>query len=302
MIPTDPMVIGLLVGFILTLGIGIFLVLPEEKKIKSWIEKITEHQRQHLMEISEDIKPNSIASKLKRANINIYPGVFYVFCIGAAALVAFIVSNYTKNIVAGLVMAILGYQIPIIILNMINRSYDKKMDIQINLLISATAQTILSSGSMIKTIENISRIVDDPLRSELIKILSSNRLGKPLEQGFVELANKTGHVELTTYARIVNIAIMQGTSVAADSFRRLYKVVEQEEALERDRRSQLSEYTMFVTAVIVGLPLVYFIACSSIDMAYDALITWTAGKVATVAIALMAVGSFFGYKMSTRSI
>lgn len=299
----EPLTWVLYAAFTAVLGVGIFMVIPEREKLHSWFERFNEQQKIHLEQsLLESSKPNSIASRLQRAGINIYPWVFHVFCIVSAIIVAFVVGSYTKNIVAGIMMSIFGYRFPIAILNMLNRSYDKKMDIQIGLLVSSTAQTILASGSILKTIENIARIVDDPLKSELQKILGAYRLGRPLERGFIELANKTGHTELLTYARIVNMAQIQGTEAAADAFRRLHKLVEQQETLERDRKSQLSEYTMFVSGIIFGLPLIYFIACNSAKLVHDSLILWFPGKVATAFIAFLVVGSYLGYKMSTRSV
>lgn len=303
MFNVEPLTWVLFAAFTAALGTGIFFIVPDTQRIQSWFEKFNERQKLHLEQsISESTKPDSIASKLQRAGINIYPWVFHVFCVVCAVVVAFVVGNYTKNVVAGLLMSLFGYRFPIFVLNMINKSYDKKMDVQIGLLVSSTAQTILASGSMLKTIESIARVVDDPLRSELQKILGAYRLGRPLERGFIELANKTGHTELLTYARIVNMAQVQGTSAAADAFRRLHKLVEQQESLEQDRRAQLSEYTMFVSGVVFGLPIIYFIACNSSQIVYNSMIHWFPGKVATAAIAFLIVASYLGYKLSTRSV
>jgi len=293
--------IGLLVLFVVTMTVAIYMVLPSSERLREMMETFSEKQETSLEAGMKQKRSVNISAKLKRAGINMHPILFRVLCLASAVIVAIFVWKYTNNLIAGCIIAILGYQIPFWILNFLNKNYDQKMDVQIGILLSTTPQTISTSGSIDKALESMTRTVDQPLRGEINKILGASRLGQSLEDGFAELAIKTGHDELRTYGKFVSTALYKGTAVAADSFARLHKVVEMEKSLERDKKAQLSEYTMFIVAMLVGLPLAYVGACTFSETAQVSLTTWGLGKIATIGIAIMIVGSYLGYKSSTRT-
>lgn len=296
----DILPIILTVLFIALMGYAIFLLLPSQEKMKKLFEDFTENQKERAESSEASIRNKSLSAKLKRAGINMYPAVFKSLCILMGLFVIVVVYLYTDNIAAGIILSYLGYEAPYWFLNFLNKSYDKKMEMQLEILLTTTSQTIVTSGSMIKTLESNTRVIGNPLRSELNKILGGHKLNKPLEKSFADLAVLTGKKELVTYGKIASIAVSQGTSAAAESFTRLTKAVEMERGLALDKKAQLGEYTMFVSAMIIGLPVAYIVACSFFPVARESLISWFPGKITTAGICLLIMGSYLGFKASTK--
>lgn len=275
---------GLLVGVVALIGVVavivavwmlISLVVPDENRLSRRLQAYEEVQPQTL-EAEEDQHHGGIATvgllkravdltgevaqrrgmlerlevKLERANLPLRAAEALFFVAAGSLLLGFLALAVTRNPLVALLAVPLAVVVPQALLNMRIRRRQKAFVAQLPDMLSLMAGTLRAGYSIGQGFEAVSTEIDDPMGRELRRVVSENRLGRPLDEALDAVADRMGSDDFAWAVMAIKIQREVGGNLA-ELLLTVSNTMTQRERLRRDVNTLTAEGRM--SAIVLGL-------------------------------------------------
>ena len=234
---------------------------------------------------------------LERANLPLRAGeamFFYGATVIGVTLLALILS---KSLVFGIVVGLIGALIPGAVVSFLAGRRRKKFLSQLPDTLQLLAGTLRAGYSLMQGVEAVSQEIDGPMGSELRRVVTEARLGRPLEESLDGTANRMNSEDFAWCVMAIQIQREVGGNLA-ELLLTVADTMTQRERLRRDVQSLTAEGR--VSAVVLGiLPVLLGIVMYVLNPAYiGKLFSDTLGNILLGgAIIAMGIGFFWMKKI-----
>ncbi len=234
---------------------------------------------------------------LERANLPLRAGEALFFYAAAVVVLTILALVITGSIVGGLVIGILAALLPIGVVNFMARRRRSVFMGQLPDTLQLLSGTLRAGYSLMQGVEAVSQEVSDPMGTELRRVVTEARLGRPLEDALDGTAERMGSPDFGWAVMAIRIQREVGGNLS-ELLLTVAETMVARERLRRDIRSLTAEGR--VSAIVLGfLPIGLGFAMWVINPAYvGRLFDTTAGNIMIgVALVAMAVGFFWMKKI-----
>ncbi len=234
---------------------------------------------------------------LERANLPLRAGEALFFYAAAVVVLTILALVITGSIVGGLVIGILAALLPIGVVNFMARRRRSVFMGQLPDTLQLLSGTLRAGYSLMQGVEAVSQEVSDPMGTELRRVVTEARLGRPLEDALDGTAERMGSPDFGWAVMAIRIQREVGGNLS-ELLLTVAETMVARERLRRDIRSLTAEGR--VSAMVLGfLPIGLGFAMWVINPEYvGRLFDTTAGNIMIgVALVAMAVGFFWMKKI-----
>ena len=190
-----------------------------------------------------------LEKKLEQADLPLRPAealFFYLAAVAISAVVGLLLGAFMGFVVALALVALL----PVAVLNFMAGRRRRKFASQLPDTLQLLAGSLRAGYSLLQGVDAVAQEVDDPMGSELRRVLAEARLGRPLEDALEDAADRMGSADFSWAVMAVRIQREVGGNLAE-----LLDTVS-ETMISRERlRREVSALTAEgrVSAIVLGI-------------------------------------------------
>jgi tight adherence protein B len=210
--------------------------------------------------------------------------------------------NLTAGLAVGTIFVLLGWTVPKYIFK---NMYERRCNLFVNQMVDAT--TILANGvkaglSVNQAMDRVAANLKNPIAQEFRLVLSQNQLGRPIEEGLNELAERIPRADLQMFVTAVNILKETGGNMA-ETFQTINFTIRERQKIEK-KIEALTAQGIMQGAIISCVPFVLLVALWLADPAYvKPMFTTTLGWISImIVLALQIVGGLLIKKIITIKV
>jgi tight adherence protein B len=189
---------------------------------------------------------------LERANLPLRAGEALFFYVGIVVAVTLLGLIWQRNLIAGLILGVLGAILPVMIVNTIAKRRRKKFMGQLPDTLSLLSGTLRAGYSLMQGVEAVSQEVDEPMGLELRRVITESRLGRPLEESLEASADRMDSPDFAWAVMAIGIQREVGGNLA-ELLMTVADTMVHRERLRRDVASLTAEGRISAY-VLAGLP------------------------------------------------
>lgn len=170
--------------------------------------------------------------------------------------------NVMAGLAAGTIFVLLGWTVP---KHIFKNMYERRCNLFVNQMVDAT--TILANGvkaglSINQAMDRVASNLKNPIAQEFRLVLSQNQLGRPIEDGLNELAERIPRADLQMFVTAVNILKETGGNMA-ETFQTINFTIRERQKIEKKIEALTAQGVMqgaIISCVPFGLLLLLWIA------------------------------------------
>jgi tight adherence protein B len=186
---------------------------------------------------------------LERANLPLRGAEAMFFVIVGSVLLGVLALALTRNPIMALVAVALGIVLPRALLNFRVRRRQKAFEAQLPDMLTLMAGTLRAGYSIGQGFEAVSHEIDDPMGRELRRVVTENRLGRPLEEALDAVAERMQSDDFGWAVMAIRIQREVGGNLA-ELLLTVANTMTQRERLRRDVATLTAEGR--VSAMVLG--------------------------------------------------
>jgi tight adherence protein B len=236
--------------------------------------------------------------RLEAAGLNLRVAEFVLISLGSAFIPPLLVLVLTRNLIITVVVVLLGVLGPFLYLAVKAARRQAKFEEQLPSTLQLLAGALQAGHSLQQAADTVVHEAGDPIAAEFQRVLTEARLGRPLEEAFDAMANRTRSVDFEWTVMAIRLQRQVGGNLAevlstvAQTIRERYSLKRQVRALSAEGR--LSSLILSI------LPVVIFAALLVLNPRFLAPLYTTRVGLAMMAGAavLMAIGVFWLKKIT----
>jgi tight adherence protein B len=187
---------------------------------------------------------------LERANLPLRGAEAMFFVLVGAVLLGVLALALTRNPIMALVAVALGIVLPKALLNFRVRRRQKAFEAQLPDMLTLMAGTLRAGYSIGQGFEAVSHEIDDPMGRELRRVVTENRLGRPLEEALDAVAERMQSDDFGWAVMAIRIQREVGGNLA-ELLLTVANTMTQRERLRRDVATLTAEGR--VSALVLGV-------------------------------------------------
>jgi tight adherence protein B len=236
--------------------------------------------------------------RLEAAGLNMRVAEFVLISLGSAFIPPLLALIITRNLLVAAVVVLLGTVAPLLYLSVRASRRQAKFEEQLPSTLQLLAGALQAGHSLQQAVDTVVHEAGDPISGEFQRVLTEARLGRPLEEAFEAMANRTNSIDFKWTVMAIRLQRQVGGNLAevlstvSQTIRDRYSLKRQVKALSAEGR--LSSLILSV------LPVVMFLALLLLNPVFlRPLFTSTIGiMMLVVAAVLMVLGVFWLKKIT----
>ena len=210
---------------------------------------------QRAVDMTEDFAESqgflaNIETKLERAALPLRAAealFFYGVAVVVVAVLTFLISG---NILATLLVAGIAGIVPFAVLNFLGARRQKAFVAQLPDMLQLLSGTLRAGYSLMQGVEAVSKEVGEPIGTELRRVVTEARLGRPLEEALESAAERMDSEDFSWAVMAVRIQREVGGNLA-ELLLTVAETMTQRERLRRDVAALTAEGK--ISAIVLGL-------------------------------------------------
>lgn len=238
-----------------------------------------------------------IRVKLLQAYVKMKPEEFVGISIISAIIFGIMLFLAGRNVLFGLLGAIIGYKIPDLYIGSIKKKRGRLLNSQLPQALTLISNGLRAGFSFPQSLNVAGREMDSPISDEFLKVLRDNSLGKPMEEALENLSKRTDDEDLDMFVTALLIQRQVGGNLA-EVLDTISNTIRERVKLRGEIRS-LTAQGRLSAAIISLLPIVLSLAISVLNPGYlDILFTTLLGITLLVgAVVMQLIGIFMLVKL-----
>ena len=194
--------------------------------------------------------------RLERARIALRPAEFLMLWAVSAAVGA-LVGVVLFGVFGLLLFLLVGAALPPVVVARRTRSWQRRFEAQLPDVLDLTASSMEAGHSLLTALQLVAEDADDPVGSELQRVLAETQVGRPLLDALDAMATRLGCADFTWTVEGVRIQLEVGGRLA-EMLRTLASFMRAREEVRRELRALVAEGKL--SAYVLGaLPFVLFL-------------------------------------------
>jgi tight adherence protein B len=157
---------------------------------------------------------NRLEGKLEQAGLPMKAGEFVALIVVCAMAGGVFGALLVRNILFILVIAAVASLIPYVWLARARSQRQKKMSEQLADVLSILASSLRAGHSFLQSLDQVANEVSEPSASEFHRVVSEIRLGRPVDEAMVAMAERIGSEDMRWAVMAVNIQREVGGNLA----------------------------------------------------------------------------------------
>jgi tight adherence protein B len=237
--------------------------------------------------------------RLEAAGLNMRVAEFVLISLGSAFIPPLLALIITRNLLVAAVVVLLGTVAPFLYLSVRASRRQAKFEEQLPSTLQLLAGALQAGHSLQQAVDTVVHEAGDPISGEFQRVLTEARLGRPLEEAFEAMANRTNSIDFKWTVMAIRLQRQVGGNLAevlstvSQTIRDRYSLKRQVKALSAEGR--LSSLILSI------LPVVMFLALLLLNPVFlRPLFTSTIGIMMLVAAAVLMVLGVFWLKKITE--
>jgi tight adherence protein B len=191
----------------------------------------------------------NLEGDLERANLPLRAAEAMFFVGAGALLIGVVVGFVTRNPLMALVAVLVSVFLPKALLNMRVRKRQKAFEAQLPDMLALMAGTLRAGYSIGQGFEAVSKEIDDPMGRELRRVVTENRLGRPLDEALEAVADRMQSDDFSWAVMAIRIQREVGGNLA-ELLLTVANTMTQRERLRRDVATLTAEGR--ISAIVLG--------------------------------------------------
>jgi tight adherence protein B len=191
-----------------------------------------------------------LEADLERANLPLRAAEALFFVVTGAVLIGALVGFVTRNPLVALGAVVVAFFLPRALLNFRVRGRQKAFEAQLPDMLALMAGTLRAGYSIGQGFEAVSKEIDDPMGRELRRVVTENRLGRPLDEALESVADRMQSDDFAWAVMAIRIQREVGGNLA-ELLLTVSNTMTQRERLRRDVATLTAEGR--VSALVLGL-------------------------------------------------
>ena len=187
---------------------------------------------------------------LERGNLPLRAAEAIFFVGIGAVLLGVLALALTRNPVLALIAAVLAVFLPKVLLSIRVRRRQKAFEAQLPDMLTLMAGTLRAGYSIGQGFESVSREIDDPMGRELRRVVTENRLGRPLDEALEAVADRMQSDDFGWAVMAIRIQREVGGNLA-ELLMTVASTMTQRERLRRDVATLTAEGR--ISAFVLGV-------------------------------------------------
>ncbi|MFZ4519777.1 MAG: type II secretion system F family protein [Microthrixaceae bacterium] len=187
---------------------------------------------------------------LERANLPLRAAEAIFFCIAGSLVLGVLALLLTRNVMVALMVVLVGIFVPKALLSLKVRKRQKAFEAQLPDMLALMAGTLRAGYSIGQGFEAVSKEMDDPMGRELRRVVTENRLGRPLDEALESVAERMGSEDFSWAVMAIRIQREVGGNLA-ELLLTVANTMTQRERLRRDVATLTAEGRM--SAIVLGI-------------------------------------------------
>ena len=237
--------------------------------------------------------------RLEAAGLNMRVAEFVLISLGSAFIPPLLALIVTRNLLVAAVVVLLGTVAPFLYLSVMASRRQAKFEEQLPSTLQLLAGALQAGHSLQQAVDTVVHEAGDPIAGEFQRVLTEARLGRPLEEAFEAMANRTKSVDFKWTVMAIRLQRQVGGNLAevlstvSQTIRDRYSLKRQIKALSAEGRLS--------SLILAILPVVMFAALLLLNPVFlRPLFTTTMGITMLVAAAVLMVLGVFWLKKITE--
>lgn len=231
--------------------------------------------------------------RLEQAGLPIHAGEFVALTAIAGIAGVIFAGILLQNVIFVLLIAAGAALIPWAWMTRLRSKRQQKMNDQLADTLSILASSLRAGYSFLQALDTVSKEIGEPSASEFTRVVAEIRLGRPIDESLMAMAERVGSQDLKWAVIAVNIQRQVGGNLA-EVLDTVASTVRERGYIHRQIRVLSAEGRLSMY-ILVALPFLIAIYESIVNPAYVRLLfTTTIGiLLLIIGVALMAVGVFW---------
>jgi tight adherence protein B len=229
--------------------------------------------------------------RLERARIALRPAEFLLLWVVSAS-VGVVLGVLLMGFLGSLVFGLLGAAAPPFVVRRRTASWRRKFEAQLPDVLDLTASSMEAGHSLLTALQLVAEDADDPIGTELGRVLAETQVGRPLLDALDAMAVRLDCPDFTWTVEGVRIQLEIGGRLA-EMLRTLASFMRAREEVRRELRALVAEGKLSAY-VLGGLPFVMFLFMRLAAPSYVATLWQTNPGRALVAVALLLMTGAIG--------
>src|SRR5215207_7748579 len=196
--------------------------------------------------------------RLEAAGLNMRVAEFVLISLGSAFIPPLLALIATRNLLLGVVVVLLGVVGPFLYLAVRASRRQAKFDEQLPSTLQLLAGALQAGHSLQQAVDTVVHEAGDPISGEFQRVLTEARLGRPLEEAFEAMANRTNSIDFKWTVMAIRLQRQVGGNLA-EVLSTVSQTIRDRYSLKRQIRA-LSAEGRLSSLILSILPLLLFAA------------------------------------------
>jgi len=233
-----------------------------------------------------------LEAKLEQAGLPMKTGEFVAVTVVCALVGGALAAIALPNVVFVLIMTAVAAMLPYVWLTRKRNQRQKNMSEQLADVLAILASSLRAGHSFLQALDQVANEIKDPSASEFQRVVSEIRLGRPIDDAMLDMADRVGSEDLHWAVMAVNIQRQVGGNLA-EVLDIVANTVRERAYVHRQVRVLSAEGRMSI-AILSVLPFGIFAYLAIVNPSYVGLLfTTSLGLVfLAVGLSLMLAGIF----------
>ena len=196
--------------------------------------------------------------RLEAAGLNMRVAEFVLISLGSAFIPPLLVLILTRNLLVTVVVVLLGTVGPFLYLSVMASRRQAKFEEQLPSTLQLLSGALQAGHSLQQAVDTVVHEAGDPIAGEFQRVLTEARLGRPLEEAFEAMANRTNSLDFKWTVMAIRLQRQVGGNLA-EVLSTVSQTIRDRYALKRQVKA-LSAEGRLSSLILSILPLLMFVA------------------------------------------
>jgi tight adherence protein B len=238
-----------------------------------------------------------LEARLERAGLPLRAGELVSLSVIAAALGAFIGGLIFQSAVFAVVFAVAAGAVPYVWVNVAQARRVNRLHEQLPDALMILSSSMRAGHSFLQALDMVAKEIGDPAAPEFARVVAEIRLGRPVDEAMLAMADRVGTEEFRWAVMAVNVQREVGGNLA-EILDTVAETVREREQVRRTIRVLSAEGRLSIR-ILVALPPLMVLYLVKVNPDYMRLL-WTTGLgwvMVGVAVTLMTIGIFWARRI-----
>jgi tight adherence protein B len=237
--------------------------------------------------------------RLEAAGLNMRVAEFVLISLGSAFIPPLLALIVTRNLLVAALVVLLGTVAPFLYLSVRASRRQAKFEEQLPSTLQLLSGALQAGHSLQQAVDTVVHEAGDPIAGEFQRVLTEARLGRPLEEAFEAMANRTKSVDFKWTVMAIRLQRQVGGNLA-EVLSTVAQTIRDRYALKRQIKA-LSAEGRLSSLILSILPVVMFAVLLLLNPVFlRPLFTTTMGIGMLIAAAILMVLGVFWLKKITE--